>query len=105
MNDTTWCPRGTVEQGAAEMDEALQLVRQADWLAGEAFVLWTASTLHASYGALGPALEHGEAALRVATETDHRQWTAAAHWARGQTFVSLLMPEEAIAHLEAGVAL
>ena len=41
----------------------------------------------------------------VASEIDHRQWITAARWALGQTFVYLMMPEEAIAHLGVGLPL
>lgn len=104
MNDTTWCPRGTPAQRTAEMDEALALARQARWRAGEAYAHWQASALH-FYGSLRTALVHGEAALRIASEIDHRQWITAARWVLGQTYVYLLMPDAAITQLEAGLPL
>ena len=59
----------------------------------------------AAHGQLGPALGHGPEALRIASEIGHRRWMAAARWALGRTYLALLMPIEAGAHLEAGLPL
>ena len=99
-NDATYSPLGSPVDGPRELAEALALAQRASWLAGQAFAHRTAAAVMAAHGQFGPALGHGQEALRIASEIGHQQWMAAARWALGQTYLALLMPIEAGAHLE-----
>ncbi len=58
-----------------------------------ACLLWT----------LGAGLAHEQQGLRLATEINHQQWIAGAHDALARIALSLLAPEQALSHAEAGL--
>jgi DNA-binding NarL/FixJ family response regulator len=90
---------------AADLAESLQLARQIDWPAGQAYAEYTAGRVFDIFGDFGTALAHARAALQLAASIEHRQWIAATHWAMGRNFVGLLLPDQAIENLLAGIAL
>jgi DNA-binding CsgD family transcriptional regulator/tetratricopeptide (TPR) repeat protein len=83
--------------------EALQLARELEWAAGEAFVDIYFGGIGASFGRLGAGLAHVQNGLRLATEINHQQWVACAHDALGRIYLSLLAPEQALAHVQVGL--
>jgi DNA-binding CsgD family transcriptional regulator len=90
---------------AADLAESLQLARQIDWPAGQAYAEYTAGRVFDLFGDFGTALVHARAALQIATSIEHRQWIAATNWALGRIFLALLRPDQAIGNLLAGIAL
>src|SRR5438067_3487787 len=75
------------------------------WPAGVAFVGVGAGPTCAAFGEYGAALAWSGETLRIATEIGHRQWLAAANSALGSLYTHLFMPDRAIEHLEAALAL
>ena len=89
--------------GERDLREALQLARELEWAAGEAFVDIYLGGLYASFGRLGAGLTYVQQGLRLATEINHQQWMACAHDALGRISLYLLTPEQALAHAEIGL--
>ncbi len=86
-----------------DVAEALQLAREMQWAAGEAFAEIIFGGICASFGQLGAALVHGQQGLRLATEINHQQWQTAAHATLARISLSLLAPQQALAHAEIGL--
>ncbi len=86
-----------------DMLEALQLARELEWAAGEAFVEIYLGGMCASFGRQGAGLAHVRQGLLLATEINHKQWIACAHDALGRIYLSLLAPQQALAHAEVGL--
>ena len=84
------------------MLEALQLARELEWAAGEAFADIYFGGMLVSYGRLGAGLAYAQQGLRLATEINHQQWMVCAHDALARISLSLLAPEQALAHAEIG---
>ncbi len=57
----------------------------------------------ACFGQLGRGLAHAQRGLRLAMEINHQQWIAGAHDALARIYLSLLAPEQALSHAEAGL--
>jgi DNA-binding CsgD family transcriptional regulator len=86
-----------------DLMESLQLAREIEWAAGEAFAeIFLGGTL-ASFGELTVGLMHVQQGLRLATEISHRQWCTAAHDVLARVYLSLLAPDQALAHVEIGL--
>ncbi len=96
----------TVNWSLAECErdlvEALQLARELEWAAGEAFAELIFGGVLASFGQLEAALAQAQQGLRLATEISHQQWIAGAHNTLGRIYLAMLAPEQALAHVEAG---
>jgi tetratricopeptide (TPR) repeat protein/DNA-binding CsgD family transcriptional regulator len=112
MRATFACPWSgymscTVNWSFAECErdvaEALQLAREMQWAAGEAFAEIMFGGICASFGQLGAALAHGQQGLRLATEINHQQWWVCAHDTLARISLSLLAPEQALNHAEIGL--
>ncbi len=99
-----WTPR-TLDDCRRDAAEALRFAQEIGWLAGQAQVEWTAGGALAVHGEFGQALAHARQALRIATEIEHQQWTAAAHFTLGQIHVLMLQAGPAVQDLEAGLPL
>ena len=94
--DTTCTVNWSLAECERDLAEALQLAREIEWAAGEAFAeiyLWRDL---ASFGQLGSALAHAQQGLRLATEIDHQQWVAGAHDTLARISLFLLAPEQAL---------
>jgi len=83
--------------------EALQLARELEWTAGEAFAEIFFGGILVSFGRLGTGLVHAQQGLRLATEIDHQQLLVTAHDALGRIYLAMLSPEQALAHAEVGL--
>ena len=94
---------GSLEDCERDLVEALQLARELEWVTGEAFVEIYFGGMLACFGRIGDGLAHEQEALRLATEINHQQWIAGAHDALARIALSLLAPEQALSHAEAGL--
>lgn len=88
-----------------DLEEALHLAEAIEWREGQALVHLMTGRVFASYGVVGEGLIHLQAALELATEIEHLQWMAVAFRDIGEVYLILLDPKEAIAALEAGLAI
>jgi DNA-binding NarL/FixJ family response regulator len=59
----------------------------------------------AGVGEFGLALSHGREALRVATLSEHRQWTTGAYYTLGHIYNLMFQPDLALQNLELGLPL
>jgi DNA-binding NarL/FixJ family response regulator len=78
---------------------ALQIAREIDWRAGEAYALSTAGCRVGAQGRVGEALQMMQQALAVAQEIEHRQWMCVAHRDLGVLHLDLLALPAAQQHL------
>ena len=101
--DTTCTVNWSLAACERDLVEALQLAREIEWAAGEAFAEIIFGGILASFGQLGSGLAHAQQGLRLATEIDHQQWIAGAHDTLARISLSLLAPEQALSHAEAGL--
>lgn len=101
--DTTCIANWSRAACERDLTEAVQLAREIEWAAGEAFTELIFGVTLAYFGRLGGALGHAQRGLRLATEIDHQQWVAGAHDALARTWLFLLAPGLALAHVEAGL--
>ena len=101
--DTCCTVNGSLEECERDLVEALQLARELEWAAGEAFAeLFYGGTL-VSFGKLGSGLVYAQQALHLATEINHQQWVVRAHETLGRIYLALLAPEQTLAHAKAGL--
>jgi len=96
----TVAPTDNFEESDAAGREALQLARQIDWQAGQAFLLEVIGTQNAMRGQFDRALEPAQEALRLATGIGHHQWIVGAHVALGIVYQAALAFQMACDHLE-----
>ena len=85
--------------------EALSLAHQGDSLVSQAYVEMAAGGAFTSFGELGRGLLHAQEAVRIATEIQHTQWMAGAHFMLGHVYILLLEANLAVQALETGLAL
>jgi DNA-binding CsgD family transcriptional regulator len=91
-----------LEECERDAREAVELARQIDWPAGEAFAESSRGVLLASIGQFGRGLAHVHKGLQIAMEIDHQQWICNAHCELGQIYVLMLESALALHHLETG---
>ena len=102
MADTTVSALMTPDECRRDSQAAEQLAREMEYPAGLAYVLLQRGRSEAGFGIFGPALSHSREALRIAREIEHQQWMAAAHYALGRSYLTLLASGRAIVELEGG---
>jgi predicted ATPase/DNA-binding CsgD family transcriptional regulator len=85
--------------------ESLQIARDIDWRAGQAYALFVLSGLAGIHGAYAYALECAHTSLATAEAIEHRQWMAAAHGMLGGLYHDLLALPAARQHCEQALAL
>ena len=101
--ETDGTVNGSLEACERDLVEALQLARELEWTAGEAFAEIFFGGILASFGRLGTGLVHAQQGLRLATEIDHQQLLVTAHDTLGRIYLAMLSPEQALAHAEVGL--
>ncbi len=101
---TTCTANWSFAQREHDLIEALQLARDIQWAAGEAFAEIMYGIACASYGQLGAGLAHVQEGLRLATEINHQQWVAGAHSTLARIYLAMLAPDQAISHTDIGLA-
>jgi tetratricopeptide (TPR) repeat protein len=87
----------TLDEAAAR--EAIELAREIDWRAGEAYALLHLGDLLAYRGDYGRGLSTAKTGLELAEAIDHRLWRAWGHIMLGIIYLELLVPEDAYHHL------
>jgi DNA-binding CsgD family transcriptional regulator/tetratricopeptide (TPR) repeat protein len=102
-NETDGTVNGSLAACERDMVEALQLARELEWTAGEAFAEIFFGGILVSFGRLGTGLVHAQQGLRLATEIDHQQLLVTAHDTLGRIYLAMLSPEQALAHAEVGL--
>jgi tetratricopeptide (TPR) repeat protein len=98
--ETTASPLRPRDACVRDVTEALDLARQLDAPAAQAFAENALAHTVLSFGELGEALTRGLAAERTATASEHRQWMIASAYAVGHCYLHLLAPLRAIQILE-----
>jgi DNA-binding CsgD family transcriptional regulator/tetratricopeptide (TPR) repeat protein len=105
LAETTAAALRTPAESRGDGYAALQLARESGSLASEVYARFALAQTCNGFGELGDALEHGQAARRIAAEIDHPQWQTGALCVLGESYVFALAPERAIAVLEPACAL
>lgn len=95
-------PHDDAVQGAAE---ALQLARQIESPAAQAFAGNALSNAFLARGEFGPSIDHAREAHRIATEIGHRQWMVATTFVLSRTYFMLRAHAQAIPTSEAALSL
>jgi DNA-binding CsgD family transcriptional regulator len=85
--------------------EAIELTREIDWRAGEAYALSYLGSLLAYRGDYGQGLSAAQSGLELAQAIDHRLWQVWGHIVLGLIYFELLAPDEAYRHLDSGRAM
>lgn len=104
-SETGYSPLRTRDECIQDAEEAVRLSRQIGSLVAQAFAENTLAHTLVSFGEFGPALLHAREAHRIATDIEHQQWIIATSQGLGRTYLLLLSPSAAMAHLEAGLSL
>lgn len=86
-------------EALASIDEALDLVLDMGWRAGEAYARFNRSQLLACRGDLGGAIDSAARSLRIATEIGHDQWTVGALLCLGAAEMEAMAFEASRDHL------
>jgi tetratricopeptide (TPR) repeat protein len=76
------------EEGLARIEEALELERSLGHPEGQAYCLWARSEVLAERGRYGEGEESARAALAIARQLGHREWTAAAFKGLGTVYLA-----------------
>ena len=105
FTETTFSVLKTRDVCIQQLIEALQLARQCDWIAGQAFAEMDRGWAHMAFGEFGEALVHLQQALDIATEIEHQQWLTGTHCALSQLYFNMLQPDLAIHHAKQGMSL
>ena len=85
--------------------EAVELARQIEWRAGEAYALQYQGFILNLLGKYDQALAAAHLGLTLAQAIDHRLWMAWGHIILGQIYLELFALEEAYQHLNEGRAI
>ncbi len=88
-----------VAQALVWANDCVQISRPLGWRAGEALALIFRGLVQIQGGAYGPALADLRAALAIAEEIEHREWTADSLHGLGKLYLDLLALDEAHACL------
>lgn len=85
--------------------EALLLTKQIGWSAGQAYAEFATGSNYFGFGNLGEGRAHAQESLNIATEIEHQQWMAGAHYTLAHAYVALLQPGPALSHLESALSM
>jgi ATP/maltotriose-dependent transcriptional regulator MalT len=89
----------------AQVREAVELAREIDWRAGEAYALAYLGSLLAYRGDYGQGLSAAQGGLELAQAIDHRLWQVWGHIVLGLIYLELLAPHKAYRHLQSARAM
>ncbi len=104
-SETAFASLRSLDACAQDASEALQMARQMESLAGQAFAENALGHTFSAFGEFGSALAHAREAQRIAAEIEHQQWLISAHYCLGRIYTALLAPTPSISALEAGLSL
>ncbi len=96
--------RGEWDRALQRIDEAVAMNRQTGHTVYQPMFVATAGWIHRSRGDYGKALSVGREAVEAAGEFEHPWWTAFAETMLGWTLTELFALDEAVQHLERGLA-
>ncbi|GAG35618.1 unnamed protein product, partial [marine sediment metagenome] len=95
----------SLQEGRIYFDEALQILIETDFRAGQCLAYWGMGLWEALLGQYGAALEDLENGLSIATEIGHRQWMAGNLSALGMVYCNLLEGEKGRQYSEQALSL
>jgi adenylate cyclase len=98
-------PATTPPDALRDLEEALQIAREIDSAADEAWAHWALGLLHTVRGRFGPALEVLQNGLRIASTLGHLEYEVTNRSGLGMLYVELLAPEQALHQLEGALTL
>jgi len=98
-------PAITLREAARAAEEGVRLAREIGWRAGEAYGQFNLAMTLGPLGELGRALGAAGAALAIAQEIEHRQWTTGGHAVLGMVHLDALDSKTAVTHLERALEL
>ncbi len=98
--DTEVAPLQPVPELYAQIDEALQIVREIHWRSGEAEAFVLRGIIGVYAARYGNVFSDYPLALTLAQEIEHHQWYAAGRAGFGFALLDMLVPEEAARYLE-----
>jgi DNA-binding CsgD family transcriptional regulator len=104
-SETAFASLRSLDACAQDASEALQMARQVESLAGQAFAENALGHTFLAFGEFGSALLHAREAHRIAAEIEHQQWRISAHYCLGRIYTAHLAPAPASSALEAGLSL
>jgi DNA-binding CsgD family transcriptional regulator len=105
LKEPAFSAQGTLAACQQDLEEARSMADEMEWTVGQGFYHLYASWVFTSYGLLGEGFTHARAALQIATEIENPQLMVASCFALGETYLVLLDPSQALAALEAGLAI
>lgn len=104
-SETTFSPLRSQEDAVRGAAEALQIARQIESPAAQAFAGNALSNALLARGEFGPGIDYALEAHRVAIDIGHRQWMVATAFVLGRTYVMLHAPAQAVPTSEAALSL
>jgi len=105
LKEPAFSAQGTLAACQRDLEEARSMADEMEWTVGQSFCHLNASWVFTSYGRLGEGFTHARAAREIATEIENPQWMVASCCVLGETYLVLLDPSQALAALEAGLAI
>lgn len=91
---------GSPDECLAEAEAAVELCRQIDWRAGEAYALTTVASAQFGRGDYGDGLRAAEASYQLALEIEHQQWAIISQLTRAIALADLGDAATALSILE-----
>ena len=89
MGDLFELPPTMLVEARESCKEALAIARDIGWRSGEAFALNFLSYSLGASGAFATSIEASNAALTLAQQIEHREWTIQAHWGLSVSYLEL----------------
>src|SRR5260221_11800058 len=105
LKEPAFSAQGTLAGWQRDLEEARRLTDEMEWTLGQTARHLSASWVFTAYGRLGEGFTHARAALQIATEIENPQLMVASFCALGEAYLVLLDPSQALAALEAGLAI
>jgi tetratricopeptide (TPR) repeat protein len=87
---TAPAPGFTNTHALDSVERSIEAARSARWRSGEAYALAVRSLVRSWRGEYDLALDDAQSALSIASEIEHREWTAVSHLGLGLAHFSLL---------------
>lgn len=103
QSQTMTLTQTTLGEATHQSEEGLRIAREMGWRVGEASALWVLGLCSCASGEFGRAHNSAIAALAIAEEIEHRQWTTASRYTLGELAYELYALALAHEHLERGL--
>jgi DNA-binding CsgD family transcriptional regulator len=95
----------SLAMGTAPVEQAVQLAREMNWRAGEAFALINLASALSTLGEYGRAFDAVHRGLVIAEEIEHHEFMIQARATLGRLHLAILQSSEAVHHLEQGLSM